>query len=62
MLLFCENYKSNVKYNMFMNFYTTNVNIIAFFLARKHDYGRQATGGGENGYSDDEGACGYSGK
>lgn len=29
---------------------------------RKHDYGRQATGGGgENGYSDDEGATGYSG-
>lgn len=28
---------------------------------RKHDYGRQTTGGGEDGYSDDEGACGYSG-
>lgn len=30
------------------------------FAVRKHDYGRQTTGG-EDGYSDDDGACGYSG-
>lgn len=35
-------------------------NSIVIFTVRKHDYGRQTTGG-EDGYSDDDGACGYSG-
>lgn len=35
-------------------------NSVVIFTVRKHDYGRQTTGG-EDGYSDDDGACGYSG-
>lgn len=36
------------------------LNSAVYFTVRKHDYGRQTTGG-EDGYSDDDGACGYSG-
>ncbi|GIX83884.1 zinc finger protein 330 homolog [Caerostris extrusa] len=34
---------------------------LSMSIRKLHEYGRQATGGGEYGYSDDEGACGYSG-
>lgn len=43
-----------------MLFFKCILNSAVNFTVRKHDYGRQTTGG-EDGYSDDDGACGYSG-